>query len=932
MPVYRYRQNSPSAKLIGDAVSNPITMGSMSPPVFQDITADAGDKTDLDEVMAHEGWTYTATDPATTVDEDQGSTEIPTAQIREVAISGKPFTSVAAALADITDASSTKPYVVRIYPGVYTESPFSLKAGVNVQGIGNWLDVILTTNNNSDNFITGVAASALTNVMIDGPTGAGYAAIDYTATGSSSLMLDNIVIRKGYYGIHCHPASYGNFMAHQVVNRYASSQINQFIRVTDFGVATLLGCAFMSGPGTAVIQGYYASGANAKITMDNCQFRCSGATDAVFADNGALIRMNGSSLASGVNAIHVGATGTGTRISAAGVTIDDTFTKDIWVETSTANVTFTGTAHRAKIIDGGCTFAAQVADNTSGDQGVAIYGESWVGPAQLPLHIWTDAASVVGVASGGGLERVSGLQVKVLAGTGFIPSPSGHPSYVEWPDTTLTLADDTNVLRIIVDNTGTPQSSAGYDEFTDIIIGSCATSGGAVTFLTDTPVETPNTAGKFWDYVGEVIGPVNVTGSVTTKNTTPSLQLDVTSGEYYVFNDHKHPTAGTAITFRYWYRDGAGKWTVVSGQTSINVTNYDDGSGTLATIPAGEWKRDLLFVSESTGSGTEYHVVYGQETYAAQVDAITNPIPPDVLTFGACRLAGIVVQKSATDIAEILDQRPRLGQLASGATGVTSHGDLSGLSSDDHTQYQLRSEKDSASGYAGLDGSGKIASSVLNLATAAGTTITTSSAAVGSGPKLAYEDHGHSVSTGTPVAIGTANSAGVATSVAKSDHVHSHGVQTDGTLHAAVIAAGASGFMTGADKTKLDASANASWIWGNGNGIGTSTTLRYLTPGRSDGNAPTTAVGFRATVQGTLQNLYVRHNTVGSGGNVTYTLFINGSTSGIAVTMTAAAADGNNTANTAAVAKGDLIEIRITKAAIIASSPQEVIATAEVKA
>jgi len=31
-----------------------------------------------------------------------------------------------------------------------------------------------------------------------------------------------------------------------------------------------------------------------------------------------------------------------------------------------------------------------------------------------------------------------------------------------------------------------------------------------------------------------------------------------------------------------------------------------------------------------------------------------------------------------------------------------------------------------------------------------------------------------------------------------------HAAQTDGTLHAAVIAAGASGFMTGADKTKLD--------------------------------------------------------------------------------------------------------------------------------
>ena len=36
---------------------------------------------------------------------------------------------------------------------------------------------------------------------------------------------------------------------------------------------------------------------------------------------------------------------------------------------------------------------------------------------------------------------------------------------------------------------------------------------------------------------------------------------------------------------------------------------------------------------------------------------------------------------------------------------MTDHGLLSGLSDDDHTQYQLRSEEDAANGYAGLDAS-----------------------------------------------------------------------------------------------------------------------------------------------------------------------------------------------------------------------------------
>lgn len=60
--------------------------------------------------------------------------------------------------------------------------------------------------------------------------------------------------------------------------------------------------------------------------------------------------------------------------------------------------------------------------------------------------------------------------------------------------------------------------------------------------------------------------------------------------------------------------------------------------------------------------------------------------------------------------------------------------------------------------------------------------------------------------TGTPAAIAATGSLGTATGglVLPADHVHAHGAQTDGTMHAAVIAAGASGFMTGTDKTKLD--------------------------------------------------------------------------------------------------------------------------------
>lgn len=56
---------------------------------------------------------------------------------------------------------------------------------------------------------------------------------------------------------------------------------------------------------------------------------------------------------------------------------------------------------------------------------------------------------------------------------------------------------------------------------------------------------------------------------------------------------------------------------------------------------------------------------------------------------------------------------------------------------------------------------------------------------------------------GNILAVGTQDS-GTSDKVARADHVHAHGDQAGGSLHDDVVAAGADGFMTGSDKTKLD--------------------------------------------------------------------------------------------------------------------------------
>ncbi|HRI51119.1 MAG TPA: hypothetical protein PLW65_13150 [Pseudomonadota bacterium] len=61
-----------------------------------------------------------------------------------------------------------------------------------------------------------------------------------------------------------------------------------------------------------------------------------------------------------------------------------------------------------------------------------------------------------------------------------------------------------------------------------------------------------------------------------------------------------------------------------------------------------------------------------------------------------------------------------------------------------------------------------------------------------------------SLSNAAPASVGSA-SAGVAAMASRSDHVHAHGNQGGGSLHPDAIAGGASGFLSGADKTKVDA-------------------------------------------------------------------------------------------------------------------------------
>lgn len=110
----------------------------------------------------------------------------------------------------------------------------------------------------------------------------------------------------------------------------------------------------------------------------------------------------------------------------------------------------------------------------------------------------------------------------------------------------------------------------------------------------------------------------------------------------------------------------------------------------------------------------------------------------------------------------------------------------------------------------------------------------------------------------------------------------------------------------------------------------TTTTDRYLFPSYSDGNAETAPIQIRASRNGLLRNLRVRHNSpAGNGNNVVYTLRLNGTPTSLAATLASTATDGSDLVDSIAVTAGDLLDIIVTKAAGTGSAPRDVTATVE---
>ena len=91
----------------------------------------------------------------------------------------KPFATIAAALASITDNSVDNPYVIRIAGGIFTESE-TLNVGEGIDILGSGDSTSIKTTNNNVNLFNMATQSDLYDLTIYGPTNANAISITDT--------------------------------------------------------------------------------------------------------------------------------------------------------------------------------------------------------------------------------------------------------------------------------------------------------------------------------------------------------------------------------------------------------------------------------------------------------------------------------------------------------------------------------------------------------------------------------------------------------------------------------------------------------------------------------------------------------------------------------------------------------------------------------
>ena len=217
----------------------------------------------------------------------------------------------------------------------------------------------------------------------------------------------------------------------------------------------------------------------------------------------------------------------------------------------------------------------------------------------------------------------------------------------------------------------------------DYVIVGIVYRDGTTLHISEVNVPTGQVAQKLGRRLALVDGVTRQSGGVVGESGTRNLTI--TAGTFWLALDTYATTAldtSAAGSWTYYYSDGAGGFTAVATQTAINNTQYDDGSGSLATLANNQYGVHWVY----KGIDDDTYVVYGTDSYTlTEAENATSPssLPLQITTLHAIVLAKVIIEKSASSFTEIESAFDKVFQSALAST----HNDLSGLQGGTTDEY-----------------------------------------------------------------------------------------------------------------------------------------------------------------------------------------------------------------------------------------------------
>jgi hypothetical protein len=670
--------------------------------------------------------------------------------------------------------SGSNPWVVHVSPGIYTEvAPIVMPQFTSVIGDTSQAVIIQPSIATNDVFQISTSNTRLQSLAIRNATGSGAAGVRITAS-LIPCTLNTVAITNCYENLVVESTASAAMVLCQLVRFSAGASTVNSVR-TQSNSGQIAQTRFFSGNVQGTSGGLfnaacYNTGAGASLEFNGTVVENLAALvgAGIYIQDGAKVSAESGITVQGFDRNVVFANiGAAPICNLASTLLLESATIDLLIDHPGTTGFFSGIADPAKVsVDSSAEVSLLFNHHDGpGTLGVSIIGDLNLGRTNSTKTDVTDLIQQtppMGLLSGGNVTTtINPLEISVTAGYGYVRDIATNlAKRIIWSMTTLTLLDETTNF-ITVDNTGTVIAALSLlDPVQSILLVRIRTDQGVVEIIADINQNANNEATQLDSFVREALGPVFVSGSLTNENATP-LHVDVTSGAYWYSTHRFVPTGGTNIAFDYYFHTAGVEDEI--NTTAFDNTQYDNGTNRVP-VTAGYYTKHTLWVTVAQG-GDVYYGVYAQSEHLAQADAVTSPdpLPPNWFIDITVPIAAIIVQQGNPNIVEILDIRPRIGFTANSVAATSDHGNLSGLLDDDHPQYLLVNGTRAMSGSLNMGSQTIVSSGTIN-----GVTIQTHGGR-----------HGANSADPTPTAAPTGsltptsvNAAGIANTLARSDHGH----------------------------------------------------------------------------------------------------------------------------------------------------------------